>query len=73
MNGFELITIMSRRRPKARVIAISAYGPGPALDSAKAMGAAGVLAKPISSEEWEDIVERVRKAREDKLKGPTQL
>jgi len=46
-----------------RVIAISAYGSRDTLDSAKIMGAAGVLMKPISKEQWDEIVERVRKAR----------
>src|SRR4051812_29034550 len=54
INGFELVTIMSRRYPSLRVIAISAYGSSDTLQSATAMGAAGVLAKPISTEQWEE-------------------
>src|SRR4030095_939330 len=43
INGFELVTIISRRYPKLRVIAISAYGSYDTLESATAMGAAGIL------------------------------
>src|SRR6478672_10508379 len=50
MNGFELIAIISRKYPKLRVIAASAYGSHETLGSAKLMGAAGVLSKPISPE-----------------------
>jgi len=64
INGFELIAIISRKYPKLRLIAISAYGSHDTMDSAKIMGAAGVLMKPISPEQWEEIVERVRNARE---------
>jgi len=63
INGFELVTIISRRYPKLRVIAISAYDSYDTLESATVMGAAGVLMKPISPAQWDDIVERVRKAR----------
>lgn len=63
INSFELVTIISRKYPKVRVIAISAYGSRDTLESAKLMGAAGVLTKPISTEQWDEIVERVRKAR----------
>jgi DNA-binding NtrC family response regulator len=64
VNRFELVTIISRKYPKLRVIAVSAYGSSDTLESAKIMGAAGVLAKPISPDERDEIVERVRKARE---------
>src|SRR5262245_8987766 len=63
MNGFEVVAILSRKYPKLRVIAISAYGSRDTLDSAKVLGAAAVLAKPISMEQWDDIIERVRGAR----------
>ena len=63
INGFELVAIIRRRHPKLHVIAVSAYGSHDTLDSAKIMGAAGVLMKPISPDEWEEIVERVHKAR----------
>ncbi len=38
INGFELIAIISRKYPKLRLIAASAYGSHDTLDSAKIMG-----------------------------------
>jgi CheY-like chemotaxis protein len=61
-NGFDLISQISRKYGKLRVVAVSAYGHA-ALDSAKLMGASAVLVKPICKDEWEEIVDRVRAAR----------
>ena len=57
-NGFDLIAAMHTRQPELPIIAISGVYAGPALESAKTIGAVETLQKPIHRE-WYTILERV--------------
>jgi CheY-like chemotaxis protein len=59
MNGFDLIDQMRKKYPRLPVIAISGVFQASVLESAKAVGAAEVLSKPIT-QNWGSTVERVR-------------
>jgi CheY-like chemotaxis protein len=59
-DGFELIRRMRQRFPELPIIAISGVFQGHVLESAKELGAAEVLSKPISPE-WKETVERLRR------------
>ncbi|HSP66076.1 MAG TPA: response regulator [Bryobacteraceae bacterium] len=59
-DGFSLIIEMRRRFPNLPVIAISGVVQEHALESAKAVGAADALRKPITSE-WNTVIFRAQR------------
>ena len=61
VNGFSLVREMSRTYPDLPVIAISGKLHQDALESAKALGVADVLRKPITSE-WNAAIAHVKAA-----------
>jgi CheY-like chemotaxis protein len=58
-NGFDLIDEMRKKYPQLPVIAMSGVFQPSVLESAKAVGAADVLSKPIT-QQWAPTVERIR-------------
>jgi CheY-like chemotaxis protein len=60
VNGFDLISQMRKNFPDLPIIAVSGVYQATALESAKALGAAAVLSKPVTAE-WRAVVDRVRR------------
>ena len=50
-EGLELILVLHKEQPELKVVAVSGAFGGAFLAAAKAMGAASVLAKPVSAEQ----------------------
>jgi two-component system capsular synthesis sensor histidine kinase RcsC len=65
MNSFDVISQIRRCHPNVRLIAMTGGASDDVLDSAKVMGATGMLSKPLSSDVWKDIVNQVRLSRRE--------
>src|SRR5262245_39160560 len=65
VNGFDLIRTIHKECPKITIMGISSYGdPAVSASVIKILGGDKMIRKPVMTDEWAEIAERVRRFRE---------